>query len=1308
MRRIGVRNPIALGCALAAAATLAVCYSLWAQDQTPTRPLRDQTPAEAEAKSRGCIQCHQNSHDPHFSKAFHLGCVDCHSGNPNATMKEAAHITPRFPDAWRSSANPIRSYTLLNHESPEFIRFVNPGDLRIAHLTCGTAGCHTKEVLDNRMSMMTHGCMLWGSALYNNGGFPLKRARFGESYSMHGVPQRLQTIPPPTDEEIRTKGVLPYLDPLPRFEMTQPGNILRIFERGGRFRPEIGVPERLEESGRPRARLSERGLGTENRTDPVFVGLQRTRLLDPTLNFLGTNDHPGDFRSSGCTACHMVYANDRSPVHSGPYAKFGNNGQSQNPDPTIPKTERGHPIDHRFTRAIPSSQCIVCHVHPGTNVMNSYLGYMWWDEETDGEVMYPKEQKYPTAEEFVNAAMNNPDEASARGLWSSPEFLAKAAELNPQLKHTQFADFHGHGWVFRAVFKKDRHGNFLDHRGMALAGVGTEHLASAIKVPEWVKEQHRVPETPGDLTSPPSPPTPPVKRSVPVVNRDGTPVHLLDVHLEKGMHCIDCHYKQDSHGNSKLYGEVRAAIEIQCIDCHGTITKFATLKTSGPASPEPAHDLAALRTPYGKKRFEKVEDEKGLHIYQNSMVEGDLRWEVPQTKHVIDPKHERYNRKAHLAKTIRFDADDNFVYGDVPGGDETKVAHCHKNMSCVSCHSSWNPSCFGCHLPQRANKKMPSLHNEGDVARNYVAYNFQTLRDDVFMLARDGDVTGNRINPARSSCAIHVGSYNQNRDSIYVQQQTISADGLSGIAFSTNVPHTVRGGPPRKSQPGHLEHGLYANDASYLPGRSETKSCTDCHVSKQEDNNAVLAQLFMQGTGYTNFMGRYCWVAAKEHGLHGVVVTEQEEPQAVIGSRLHSLAFPDFFRRHHEHGYQLEHAHEHPGLDIAEKLRHPSRQANILQVQPRGEYLYAACGEGGVRVFDIAFIDNKSFSERITTAPVSPIGQKFHVPTCYAMAVAAPCTPAPDPTRKQNPDNKEPAVHSLYGYLYVADKVEGLILIGIGTTIDGNPLNNFLSREVTFNPDGKLKGARSVSIVGHYAYVCCDAGLVVINIDQPKTPRVEAVLGDPDLNEPKMIQVQFRYGFVCDRSGVKVLDVTDLAHPKVVSRLELPEAHSIYLARTYAYVAGGAAGLVIVDIENPLKPRVDQVYTAQGRLNDVRDVKLGITYVSEFAYLADGKNGLRVVQLTSAETPGNQGFSPRPTPYLIATYKIPHGGSALSVGRALDRDRAIDESGHQIAVFGRVGARPLSVEEQRQLYLRKERVWRVNDDPRDPMYRSAP
>jgi hypothetical protein len=128
------------------------------------------------------------------------------------------------------------------------------------------------------------------------------------------------------------------------------------------------------------------------------------------------------------------------------------------------------------------------------------------------------------------------------------------------------------------------------------------------------------------------------------------------------------------------------------------------------------------------------------------------------------------------------------------------------------------------------------------------------------------------------------------------------------------------------------------------------------------------------------------------------------------------------------------------------------------------------------------------------------------------------------------------------------------------------------------------------------------------------------------------------------------------------------------------------------------------VFDAGGCINDLNDVKLGITYVSEFAYLADGKNGLRVVQLTSPETPGNEGFNVRPTPSLVATFPIPHGGHALAVAKGLDRDRAVDESGNQIGVFGRVGARPLNAAEQRKLYLRGGAVWTVTDDPDDPRY----
>ena len=71
-----------------------------------------------------------------------------------------------------------------------------------------------------------------------------------------------------------------------------------------------------------------------------------------------------------------------------------------------------------------------------------------------------------------------------------------------------------------------------------------------------------------------------------------------------------------------------------------------------------------------------------------------------------------------------------------------------------------------------------------------------------------------------------------------------------------------------------------------------------------------MSQLLMQGTGYTNFIGRYCWVAAGEHGFEAVVVTELDEPQAVIGSYLHEYAYPDYYQEHVDRDLSLYHVEQ--------------------------------------------------------------------------------------------------------------------------------------------------------------------------------------------------------------------------------------------------------------------------------------------------------------------------------------------------------------------------------------------------------------
>ncbi|MES1974648.1 MAG: hypothetical protein V4472_19495 [Pseudomonadota bacterium] len=1255
-----------------------------------------QTAEQVSAKSDGCTSCHTRSDEPsmHASPAVLLGCVDCHGGDPTVrgnpalgfqdpayvAAREKAHVLPRYPRAWHypDSANPRQSYTLLNKEAPDYIRFVNPGDYRVVRQSCGA--CHLEVIEAAERSIMASGAMLFGGAAYNNGIIPYKNYLLGEAYTTQGEPAKIVSpgSPPGTVTAPQAKrGALAALYPLPTWQVTPPGDIFRVFERGGRTIgtqfAEVGLPnpsgsiQRLEEPGRPDLKQSNRGPATGLRVAIPVLNIHKTRLNDPLMWFMGTNDQPGDYRGSGCTGCHVIYANDREPRHSVIYARDGRDGQSVTVDPTIAaktsvhgglvQPDSGHPLRHAFTRAIPTAQCMSCHMHQPNIFLNSYLGYTMWDYESDAPAMWPKEQKYPTAAEVRAANEHNPEGAAPRGNWSDPDFLRNVYDLNPQLKDTQFADYHGHGWNFRGVFKRDRAGNLLDAEG-------------GIVRPDDPEKWRRTGEPP----------------FVPPGINPGKAVHLMDIHAEKGMQCADCHFAQDSHGNGLIYGEVANAVEIGCKDCHGTVDAYPTLRTSGPAARPQGNDLEILRNPDGQRRFEWVGKPLGPRtLIQRSIVDPTLSWEVRLVKDSVDPANAHFNAKAARAKLMsRHGAEDGtFSFG--PGVPAADRAHGDDSMTCYTCHLSWTTSCGGCHLPIEANWKTSTHHFKGEETRNFATYNPQVARDDMFQLGRGMTTKGNVVTPVRSSSALVLSSTNANRERIYIQQPPISAIGFSSQAFAPHFPHTVR--------------------------TTETKTCTDCHLSAKDDNNAIMAQLLLLGTNSVNFVGLNAWTGLGS-GFEAVRVTEWDEPQAVIGSYLQRYAYPDYWRIHVErNGRELKNwvrgktfdrklsGETHPREEFRNVVQGTTDKVGCLQL--RGEYMYVAEGRGGFRAYDVAAIANKGFSERIVSAPFSKLGQNAHVPsrnaTCMALPTDQPINPLRNtPTMRDM--NQEQAFLPIYSYAAVTDAVEGLILVNIETMADGEFRNNFLRRAITWNEGGVLKGARHIVLAGPAAYITADAGLVVVDLADPLHPRLAAVR---PLRDARASAIQFRYLWVTDADGVKLFDVTRLLDPVPVpaGTIPLADARRLYVARTYAYVAAGADGLVIANVTNPTRPLIYRKVTLGGRLNDAQDVIVGSTNASLFAYVADGRNGLKVLQLTSPATqPNFYGFSPAPMPELIAWAKTPSPALALSKG--LDRDRAVDETGGQIAVFGRLGSRPFTRAEMERLFLTRRGVpWKVSDVP---------
>ena len=69
----------------------------------------------------------------------------------------------------------------------------------------------------------------------------------------------------------------------------------------------------------------------------------------------------GEFRSQGCSACHFTYASD---------------GLYQGGDPTIPRTQAGHPAFHKMTSLTPNPICTQCHkgTGPGLSAAESLAG----------------------------------------------------------------------------------------------------------------------------------------------------------------------------------------------------------------------------------------------------------------------------------------------------------------------------------------------------------------------------------------------------------------------------------------------------------------------------------------------------------------------------------------------------------------------------------------------------------------------------------------------------------------------------------------------------------------------------------------------------------------------------------------------------------------------------------------------------------------------------------------------------------------------------------------------------------------------
>lgn len=390
-----------------------------------------------------CMSCHNyattgNDYsgsgitNPHpFGSASQIRCTQCHGGNGQANGKGQAHVPPppQIGD---------RQYQVINAEAAfnritlagmdrfgpypsngagncpddtctglDYLQFVNPGDLRVVAVNkgCGGQACHAGEHAEwvPRSTIgTTNGFFAGTRFMTGQASTEAKNEQYrNEGYALSDTAPRPVSNPNynPNDREIGEVGSLSAQQEYAQFNgpMYNNNNYLAANLNNDQQDENVGTLETGERIGR------------------VNNGSNLSRLIDEQvmitcgnchLYSAGDNNRYADFRSSGCSACHMQYSMDGRSRSSD---RNVNKLEPANPDQIAPG-ERAHISDHIIrnvskvsngiiVRGITDEACVGCHQGSNRTVLQ------YWGIRLDQNADLANNLQYPAnPQNFTNTA----------------------------------------------------------------------------------------------------------------------------------------------------------------------------------------------------------------------------------------------------------------------------------------------------------------------------------------------------------------------------------------------------------------------------------------------------------------------------------------------------------------------------------------------------------------------------------------------------------------------------------------------------------------------------------------------------------------------------------------------------------------------------------------------------------------------------------------------------------------------------------------------------------------------------------------
>lgn len=384
-------------------------------------------PPQPIEEAESCMGCHNGAttgnnysgngiSNPHpFGSAANIRCTQCHGGDGTQRSKLGAHVPapPEIGNRLNQINDPKAFFNRLTLtgldkigpyaangagkcpndtcEGINFLQFVNPGDLRVVaeQRGCGAIGCHAGE----------HGDWVPRNHIATAAGF------FSNTRFLYGSDNLIPEYNNYANEGNALADVSPRAVTNPAYTPNSRaiGEVGRLIEQ-----PEYAQfngPMQGNTAWDANTLANDIDNTDDDRPNRARTGSNLQKLIDEQvmitcgdchLYSAGANNRYADFRSSGCTACHMQYSMD---------------GRSRSTDPNVPKDEpanpdaiaageRPHISDHiirnvskvtngAVVRGITDNACVGCHQGSNRTVLQYWGIRLDQNQDLVNNFQYP-------------------------------------------------------------------------------------------------------------------------------------------------------------------------------------------------------------------------------------------------------------------------------------------------------------------------------------------------------------------------------------------------------------------------------------------------------------------------------------------------------------------------------------------------------------------------------------------------------------------------------------------------------------------------------------------------------------------------------------------------------------------------------------------------------------------------------------------------------------------------------------------------------------------------------------------------------